>query len=159
MWRWWGTGVVLAALLAACGKSGDSTPGVTGNKVATSGTGPRCRRIGRRGRQAGPRRRVLPGQERGAERGADQPVDDVLGVRPGLTYEEAMNAVLCSHDLLVAQPATGRGFRLQAAEGRNVRQGFGATFAEARVVKTGKQIVQERQIEDMVRGGNGVREA
>lgn len=39
-----------------------------------------------------------------------------------------------------------------------VRQGFSARFAEPRVVKTGKQIVQERTLEAMERGGNAVHE-
>ena len=149
---------VLAALLAACGKSGDASTGATGSKAAAPAAG---RDVGASAEAVARQARAdlsCPAKIASPQRGADQPVDDVLGVRPGLTYEEAMNAVLCTHDLLVGQPATGRGFKLQAAEGRNVRQGFGAAFAEARVVKTGKQIVQERTLEAMERGGNAVRE-
>ena len=41
------------------------------------------------------------------------PVDDIVGVRPGMTYEQAANAVMCSSPLLVVQPETGRGFDMQ----------------------------------------------
>ena len=86
------------------------------------------------------------------------PVDDVVGVRPGLTYEEAVNAVLCSHPLLVAGPATGRGFDLKAPQATTVRQGFVARPAEPRVVRTSKQILQEMQRDTIARGGNALRE-
>jgi hypothetical protein len=85
------------------------------------------------------------------------PVDDVVGVRPGLTYEQAANAVMCSNPLLVVTPDTGRGFDIQTY-GQTVRQGFSARFAEARVPKTGRQIVQEMQRDAMDRGMNAVRE-
>lgn len=91
-------------------------------------------------------------------RTADAPVDDVLGVRPGLAYEEAMNAVLCSHELLVAGAENGRGFQLQAPEARSVRQGFSARFAEPRVQKSSKQILQDLQRDAMARGANAARE-
>ena len=34
------------------------------------------------------------------------PVDDVVGVRPGLTWEEAANVVMCTNDLMVVQADT-----------------------------------------------------
>ena len=71
---------------------------------------------------------------------------------------KALNAVLCTHELLVATPAVNRGFNLKAPEARSVRQGFGAAFAEPHVVKTSRQIMQEMQIETLARGGNAVRE-
>jgi hypothetical protein len=92
-----------------------------------------------------------------APRSAPQPVDDVLGARPGQTYEEARNLVLCTNELLVATPETSRGFTLKSY-GQKISQGFSARFAEAREVKSGKQIVQEMQREAMARGANAVRE-
>lgn len=83
------------------------------------------------------------------------PVDDVLAVRPGMSYEEAMRAVLCSNPLMVATPVVNRGFEIQTY-GQTVRQGFTARFAEAHVQKTSKQIVQEMQDEAMARGMNRV---
>ena len=61
-------------------------------------------------------------------RDSKAPVDDVLGVRPGLTYEEAANLVLCSHDLMVVQ-ADGRGFQIKTY-GETLRQGFSARLAQ-----------------------------
>jgi hypothetical protein len=46
-------------------------------------------------------------------RAAGAPVDDVVGVRPGMTYEEAANIVLCTNDLMVVQPENSRGFQVQ----------------------------------------------
>jgi hypothetical protein len=86
------------------------------------------------------------------------PVDDVLGVRPGKTYEEAMNLALCAHPLLVATPAGGRGFNLKVPQGTTLRQGFAVREAEPRVVKTSKQIMKEMQDEMTARSGNAVRE-
>jgi hypothetical protein len=86
-----------------------------------------------------------------------QPVDDILGVRPGQTYGEAMNGALCTNELLVATPETSRGFTIKPY-GQKVNQGFSARFAEPREVKTGKQIVQEMQREAMARGANALRE-
>jgi hypothetical protein len=86
---------------------------------------------------------------------AHAPVDDVLGVRPGMSYEEATRVVLCSHPLLVATPVVNRGFEIQTY-GQTVHQGFTARFAEARVEKTSRQIMQEMQDEAMGRGMNRV---
>jgi hypothetical protein len=85
------------------------------------------------------------------------PVDDVVGVRPGITYEQATNAVMCSNPLLVVTPESGRGFDIQTY-GQTIRQGFSARFAEARVQKTGRQIVQEMERNAMDRSMNAVRE-
>jgi hypothetical protein len=84
------------------------------------------------------------------------PTDDVLGVRPGMTYEEAANVVMCTNDLMVVQP-DGRGFQIQTY-GATLRQGFGARFAKPRVEKTSKQIMQEMQDDAFGRGGNRVNE-
>ena len=104
------------------------------------------------------RRPVVTGRVATTKRADNAPVDDVLGVRPGLSYEEALNAVLCTHDLLVSAPATGRGFNLKAPDARSVRQGFSAAFAEPHVVKSSRQIMQDMQIESLARGGNAVQE-
>lgn len=58
-------------------------------------------------------------------------VVDVVGVFPGMTYEEAENVVLCSHELLITGP-TSRRFEIQTY-GQTVRQGFSAGFAQPKV--------------------------
>ena len=89
-------------------------------------------------------------------RAANAPVDDVVGVRPGLTFEEAANVVLCTNEMLVASPASTRGFDLKTY-GATIRQGFSARFAEERIEKTSQQIMKEMQDEAMSRSGNAAR--
>jgi hypothetical protein len=83
------------------------------------------------------------------------PVDDILGVRPGLTYEEAANLVLCSHELLVLNPGAGRRLEMQTY-GQQIRTGFSAGFAKARVQKTPDQIMREMSDAAIARGTNRV---
>ncbi len=89
-------------------------------------------------------------------RAANAPVDDVVGVRPGLTYEEAADLVMCSNDLMVVGPPITRGFDIQTY-GQTIRQGFTARTAEPRIQKTSKEIMQEMQDDMMARSGNAVR--
>jgi hypothetical protein len=81
------------------------------------------------------------------------PVDDVVGVRPGMTYEEAANVVLCSEDMLVLQEGGGRAFNIQTF-GQTLRQGFTAGFAERE--KSSDEIMKEMQQGFMERSGNAV---
>jgi hypothetical protein len=81
------------------------------------------------------------------------PVDDVVSVRPGMTWDEAVNVVLCSHDLLVVTPETRRGYTMQTY-GQALRQGFNARFAEPRVRKSSQQILAEMQDAAIARGSN-----
>jgi hypothetical protein len=73
-----------------------------------------------------------------------------------MSYEEAANIVMCSHELLVVQP-DGRGFQIQTY-GATLRQGFSARIAQPRVEKTSKQIMQEMQDSAFGRSGNRVNE-
>jgi hypothetical protein len=164
-----GLGVVLVgalvAAIAGCGKSGDAAPGPVVDKAPAKAP---AQAAAKAGNDKGASAEAVAKQARGglscpakiatAARAANEPVDDVLGVRPGLSYEEALNAVLCTHELLVATPPNNRGFDLKAPEARSVRQGFAAAFAEPHVVKTSRQIMQEMQIETLARSGNAVRE-
>lgn len=86
-------------------------------------------------------------------RGANTAVIDVVGVLPGMTYDEAANVVMCSHDLLVVTEDTRRGFQMETY-GAKVRKGFNARFAKERVQKTSKQIMQEMQDNAIARGSN-----
>lgn len=86
------------------------------------------------------------------ERAEGAPVDDVVGVRPGLTYEEAENLVLCSDEMLVVQTG-GRAFNIQTF-GQTLRHGFTARYAEAE--KSADQIRREMQESFSARMGNAV---
>lgn len=90
-------------------------------------------------------------------RAANAPVDDVVGLRPGLTYEEAANVAMCTNDLMVVQADSSRGVNMQTY-GQTIRQGFSARFAKPRIEKTSKQIMQEMQDDMIARGGNAVRQ-
>ena len=147
--------IVVAAVLSACGPGKPVTAAkVSGdqNAEAPTATGDAsAEQVAResRGDLQCPAKRTA-GKSR-------TPVDDVVGVRPGMTYEQAANVVMCSNPLLVITPETGRGFELQTY-GQKLRQGFSARFAEARVQKTGRQIVREMEREAMERGMNSARQ-
>lgn len=97
-----------------------------------------------------------PPRVRSAARAAAAPVDDILGVRIGQTYDEARELVLCSHPLLVVTESRDRGFRIES-HGQALRQGFDAKPARARVERSARQIVQDMQDEAMGRGLNRVK--
>lgn len=90
-------------------------------------------------------------------RAADAPVDDIVGVRPGLTYDEAAALVLCSNEMLVVTPEDDRGFRVET-HGQKIRQGFVAYFADARVEKSAQDVVREMEHDFIARGMNTRRE-
>jgi len=144
----------LACLCAACGQK---TPGVGGSAAPGSASQPRkgnatAQEVAEemRGDVSCPARIKTPSRDPKA------PIDDVLGVRPGMTYEEAANVVLCSADLMVVQPDS-RGFQIKTY-GQTLRQGFDGRFAQAKVEKTSKQIMQEMQDSAIARSGNRVAE-
>lgn len=86
-------------------------------------------------------------------RPAGAPIDDVVGVRPGMSWNEAANFVTCDKPLLVVTETSMRGYDINTY-GQHVRQGFDAKFAEPRVVKTSDQVVKDIQNEAMRRGAN-----
>ena len=81
-----------------------------------------------------------------APRAANAPVDDIVGVRPGMTYEEAAHVVQCTHELLVVTEDARNRFQINTY-GQRLRQGFGAGFAQARahVQKTARDYARELQ--------------
>lgn len=81
------------------------------------------------------------------------PVVDIVGVRPGMSYEQAANIVMCTDDLMVVSEPTSRGFDIQTY-GQTLRQGFSAALAEDRINKTGKEIMAEMQDNAIARGTN-----
>jgi len=144
----------LLAALAACGKTPSNNAGSsnTSGRAAASTASASAEEVAEdaRGNLRCPARIKTPPRADGA------PVDDVVGVRPGMSYDEATNVVLCTHDLLVAQTDTSRRFNINTY-GQTVRQGFSARFAEPRVPRTSKQILAEMQRDSIARSSNAVR--
>ena len=70
-------------------------------------------------------------------RAATAPVDDIQGVRPGLTVDEARALVLCSHPLLVTTLDSANRYTLDLRGARPI-SGVTATFAEARQPMDGR---------------------
>lgn len=143
----------LAALLAACGEKAAPPPApapVRGaaNAPAVEASAEQVARAARAGLRC-----PAPAP---APRAEGQPVDDVLGVRPGQPWDEARQRVLCSAPLLVASDDAANRFRLPPSDPA-VRQGFHARFAEDQVRKTGQQILREMQAGATARGQNAAR--
>ena len=119
--------LAIAALLAGCGADTPPAAESSGNSAAQASRNAAASAEDVAEEARG--RVKCPAKVSRSDRAAGAPVDDVVGVRPGMTYEEAANVVMCSHDLLVVTPARSRGFRLQTY-GQEVRQGFDAAFAK-----------------------------
>ena len=146
--------VLLAGALAACDKPGGSRPAATGAEGKPAGQGAAT------AEQVAKEARAdvsCPAKNKSAPRAADAPVDDVIGVRPGMSYDEALNQVLCSHDLLVMQLDITRGFNIKTY-GQKPRHGFGARFAEPRVEWTAKRAKIESMDDIVARSGNAARD-
>jgi len=86
-------------------------------------------------------------------RAANAPVDDVVGIRPGMPIDEAANFAMCDNPLIVVTENKQRGYNINTF-GAHIRQGFDAKFAEPRVEKTSQQILKEMQEETVRRGNN-----
>lgn len=157
LYQWFAV-VLVAGALTACGSkkpdsaaAGDSAGAEQKPKVAPSGNAS-AEQVAEEARGDVD----CPAEIKTPPRAADAPVDDVVGVRPGMTYEEAVNVVLCSNDLMVVTGPVTSGFNIQTY-GETLRQGFTARLAEPRVEKTSKQIMQEMQDDMIARSGNAVR--
>ena len=81
------------------------------------------------------------------------PVDDVVGVRPGMSWNEAATFVLCDHPMMVVTENTGRNYQINTY-GQKLRQGFDGSFAEPRVVKTSRDYLREMSEDAIRRSGN-----
>jgi hypothetical protein len=145
--------------LAACGSGSAGSGSGTASASSAIGSGAPSKSANATAEEVAEEMRGdvhCPARIRTQGRDSKAPVDDVLGVRPGMTYEEAANVVMCTNDLTVVQP-DGRGFQIQTY-GATLRQGFNARLAKPRVEKTSKQIMQEMQDDAFGRGGNRVNE-
>ncbi len=151
--------VMVAGTLSACGGSKES--GQPAGSTAASGGSSAAKPAANsnvsataeevaaaaRGKVKCPPKIATPGRADGA------PVDDVVGVRPGMTFDEAAAVVMCTNDLMVVTPDNSRGFRIETY-GQALRQGFNARLAEPKIEKTSKQIMEEMQDAAMARGSN-----
>ncbi|MBU2307591.1 MAG: hypothetical protein KKG89_12115, partial [Alphaproteobacteria bacterium] len=81
---------------------------------------------------------------------AGAPVDDVVGVRPGLTYDEAANLVQCEDRTLAVEPTT-TGFQIETY-GQRLRQGFNAKPKAPEM--SSQEILKKMQDDAMARGSN-----
>ena len=154
MQRVFGVMVLLAAALVACEKPNEAKPAAAAAKSKPAGQGAAsAEQVAKEARAE----LSCPAKIKSAPRASGAPVDDVLGVRPGLSYDEALNAVLCTHDLLVAQADITRGFNIQT-QGQKLRQGFAARFAEPRVEWSAKRAKIESMDEIVARSGNAARQ-
>lgn len=150
--------LLLAGALTACGPSQQSGPNNTAGEVRSRASGaPTSGNASALEVAAAARGNVECPARNDAPPRSGAPVDDVLGVRPGMSYTAAQHMVLCSHPLLVVTDETSRGFDLDTYS-QKVRQGFSARFAEPRVQKTSRQIMQQMQDEAMARGMNARRQ-
>lgn len=146
----WVTCALAVLSLAACG-SGDTDAAETGEapsaKAAPSGEAS-AEQVAKemRGKVKCPAR-VTTARPAGAA------VDDVVGLRPGMTWDEAANLVMCDRPLIVVVENSARRFDVNTY-GQHVRQGFDAKFAEPRVVKTSREVLKDMQDEAMRRGMN-----
>lgn len=149
------TALALSILLAGCGSGHTPTP---------TGSSPSADRTPARSPTGNASAEEVAAEQRGGvdcpadkpAAPAGTPVDDVLGVRPGLTYGQAAHLVLCANPLLVISEETDRGFNFPTY-GQKLRQAFTARFAEPRVQKTSRQIIQQMERDATARGMNAVR--
>ena len=81
-----------------------------------------------------------------------EPVDDVTGIRPGMSWDEAANFVMCDNPLMVVTE-NSRTFNINT-NGQHIRQGFDGKFAEPRVVKNSQQILDDMRKGEMLRTEN-----
>ena len=146
--------ILLAGALAACDKGKEAPAKAPAAKSRPAGQGAAtAEQVAKEARPDV----SCPARNKSAPRATGAPVDDVIGVRPGMSYDEALNTVLCSHDLLVLQLDITRGFNLKT-QGQKLRHGFGARFAEPRVEWTAKRAKIESMDDIVARSGNAARD-
>jgi hypothetical protein len=150
----WMMVLLLAGGLAACGKPNEppSPAAVAKSKPAGRGAAT-AEQVAKDARSDV----KCPAKIKSAARATGAPVDDVLGVRPGMSHDEAANAVLCTHDLLVMQADVTRGFNLKTY-GQKLRHGFGVRFAEPSVEWSAKRAQAESLDQMLARSGNAARD-
>lgn len=145
---------LLVSLLAGCGgEDARPTTNSSGPSAAKSASQPRAAANAEQVAKEARGNVKCPAKVKAPKRAAGAPAIDVVGLVPGMTYDEAAHVVMCTNDLLVVTEDKSRGFQMQLY-GAQVRKGFNARFARERVEKTSKQILQEMQDNAMARGSN-----
>lgn len=147
-------GLLLGVLLAGCGGGESDTPAETKTSEApakASNAPASAAEVAKemRGKLKCPPKLASPA------RAADAPVDDIVGVRPGLSYDDATKLVMCSNELMTVVADTRARFNIPTY-GQTVRQGFHGRIAQERVHKTGKDYMREMQDAAIARGTNRV---
>jgi hypothetical protein len=141
-------------LVSACG-SGSDDQAARSNPAAASATyaggaqqpqGKSAEEVAKsaRGKLRCPASTTLP------PRAENQPVDDLVGIRPGMVYDEAANAILCTDELLAMSANERRGFNLQT-HGIKLRQGFEIKPAQPNVPMTQEALMKRMREEDRQR--------
>ncbi|MCA1979881.1 MAG: hypothetical protein LDL19_11660 [Thiobacillus sp.] len=148
--------ILLAGLtvlaLSACGGKDDAEPTTQSDQPAAAPAGnASAAEVAKEARG----KLKCPPKLTTAARAAGAPVDDIQGVRPGMSYDEAAQLVMCSHELMVVTEDKRARFNIPTY-GQTLRQGFNAEFAKERVQKTGQEIMQEMQARHMARANNAV---
>ncbi len=147
--------ILVVGLLAGCGAE-DTRPTTSSSPaIDKSASQPRAAASAEQVAKETRGNLKCPARIKTPKRTAGAPIIDVVGVVPGMTYDEAAHVVMCTHDLLVVTEDKSRGFQVQLY-GAQVRKGFNAKFAHERVEKTSKQILQEMQDNAMARGSNRI---
>jgi hypothetical protein len=151
--------LTIAGVLAGCGSEAQPGPGAASAAPAAASQRPQKQGDATAEEVAEEARGKVrcPARIKSAERAAQAPVDDIVGVRPGLTYEEAANLVLCTNDLMVVQDDRSRGFNINTY-GQTLRQGFSARFAEPRIQKSSQDYLKEMNDDFIARSGNARRD-
>lgn len=140
-------GLSASALLAGCG-SGEK--GTDGGAPAADGSAAEAARDGR-GRVRCPAKISTPTAPAGT------PVVDVIGLRPGLTYDEAANLAMCDNPLIVVTEEKYRGFDIQT-NGQAYRRGFTAAFAQPQATLSPEEQMQETLRRASARSAGAARE-
>ncbi len=139
--------LALALALAGCGKS--AAP--TSSAAAAPPPAPKGEMSAEQ--VAAQARGGLSCPHRPSSPAPDAPVVDVLGVRPGQSYDDAAALVMCSAPLMVVTPDNDHGYTINTS-GTPIRQGFNANFAQAHHELSGREIVKQMQQETLGRGLN-----
>jgi hypothetical protein len=84
---------------------------------------------------------------------ADTPIEDVTGVAPGMSWDEAANLVMCDNPLMVVTENTSRGYNINTF-GQHIRQGFDGKFAEPRALRNPQHTVAEMMNEAQQHANN-----
>jgi hypothetical protein len=145
----WMTFAVALFSMAACGSKSTSTAGTGGAQSAKAAPAGAA--------TAAQVAKEMRGNVRCPAKASTQPpagapVNDVTGIRPGMSWDEAANFVMCDNPLMVVTE-NSRTFNINT-NGQHIRQGFDGTFAQPRVVKNSQQILEDMRKAEMLRSEN-----